>query len=225
VNYLRLIRAAVLLAGLGLAGSIAQDVRAEMLSYTKDFSYTNATRETLVPLEKFDSGLGKLTRVLFDFKVQSAPKSTWYVDARPDPFFVYDPLNPVGGTWLPGTAIPYHRVDFNVLPEVSVTLMDYRDHSGFALQLAEAQGFNLSLYQGADMLLTRVASVLGADFIPSGYVSGGDTGKMIGTIDLVYEFIRTSDLDPIPEPPMLAALAGMGLTGWLLRRRRKPAAS
>jgi hypothetical protein len=219
----------VFLTGLALAGTVAEDARAEILSFTKDFSYTNGTRESMVALEKFDPALGRLNRVLFDFKVQSAPDSTWSVEARPDPILIYDPLNPLGVTLIPGTAIPNHRVDFSVVPDISITLTDYHDHGRFALQVAEAEGRNLSFYEGADVplsrvLLTRVVSVLGADFIPSGRVSGGSTGKMIGTIGLVYEYTRTAGLDPIPEPSMLAGLAGLGITGWLLVRRRKPAA-
>jgi len=223
VNHLRLIRAVVFLTGLALAGTVAEDARAEILSFTKDFSYTNGTRESMVALEKFDPALGTLNRVLFDFKVQSAPSSVWFVEAHADPILIPDLLSPTGVILIPGTAIPYHRVDFCVIPELSVTLMDYHDRSRFALQTAEAEARDLSLYEGADVLLTRVVSVLGADFIPSGYLSGGSTGEMIGTIGLVYEFTRSAGLDPIPEPSMLAGLAGLGITGWLLRRR-KPAA-
>jgi len=219
VNYFRPMRAAAFLASLAVLGAVAREARAEVLTFSKDFEYTNSSRMAFVFFDKFDTARGTLNSVLFDFQVQSAPQSIWTVDARPDPIMVPDPTDPLGIIFLPGTATPYHRVDFSVVTDVSLLLKDFHEHGAFGRQTAEAPGRDLTLYEGPEQLMTTVASVLGADFVPSGRILGSDTGKMIGTVTLAYDFAPSGDNNPIPEPPALVALAGLGLSGWLLRRR------
>jgi hypothetical protein len=209
------------LAGLAVLGTVAREARAEVLTFSKDFEYTNSSRMAFVFFDKFDTSLGTLNEVLFDFQVQSAPQSIWSVDARPDPIMVPDPTDPLGYIFLPGTATPYHRVDFSVLTDVSLSLKDFNNQGAFARQTGEARGQDLSLYEGPEQLMTTVTSVLGADFVPSGRILGDDSGEMIGTVRLAYDFTPSGGNNPIPEPPALVALAGLGVSGWLLRRRRR----
>lgn len=175
-------------------------------------------------VNQFDTSLGTLTRVTFEYYVE-----TWagyyYLENRTDPSTPVDVTTYIGVTVsLSGAAVPSGFTSAGAVDQQSATLQNFGDsieHFG-----AAANNRNLSAVQSQDALqsnfgLYEGTGTYGVDFHSSQSTTHSALGAVNGSFSPANSqgyLTVTYEYTPIPEPASLALLA-IGCLIFGMRRR------
>ncbi|HTV47644.1 MAG TPA: choice-of-anchor E domain-containing protein [Phycisphaerae bacterium] len=227
------------IVSVGVLGLLtAGAARADMVTYTGDFSSTTLGSTLSTDLPQFNSALGTLTGVQITLNMTVTPYASAANFGSPSTPLIFDPTSWTSATFSPAIGnwtVSYATDSWTLTaPTVSTgdiygsnqsvpfpTILSFTGATSASASLTNVSGSDLSAYIGSGNLVFGITGpgtwAGGGPFYNYGYGYTGGGANLTstdGTESVTYDY------SSVPEPASMGLMA-MGGIGLLINRRKK----